>query len=446
MMGLKKLRINFNPKYHLVPKYFSSISSDILFKFKHNMDLHEHEMTCMKTPLNLKKMVSSDVLHNKIATEFLAESDELELFYTAPSFENKEVNSPKNSFIQIKLPLQENKNLRHRYILFRPESIRIGRVLEALDFTATFVSYLHCKNVPFSRACTMITVCVDHLKFFTNLRGDKNLMINAYPTYSGNSTVEIRTDVYQEHAKDEFKMVASALFLMAARDSTVYSKPYSVPKLNFDEEPDKTSCLLRNELAKLNQENRKKMSNTSLFKSPPSEPESLELHEIFLKIQGNLSEKSPFKYMRSTRKKKSLLMHSQDRNIHGKIFGGYLMRESIEFAWLIAYTYAEVANLEFQAIDDFNFLTYVDIGSILDFEAMVTYTQGSLIHVRVEAIKYPKVLKEGEKETQKCAEMNITFKCPSKVVDPIYPGTYEEAMLYLESKRRVIKQMEFSQN
>ena len=75
------------------------------------------------------------------------------------------------------------------------------------------------------------------------------------------------------------------------------------------------------------------------------------------------------------------------------------MKESIEFAWLVAYNYADVDHPEFEIIDYFNFINYADIGSIVDFEAMVTYTQGGLIHVKVEAIKYPKVIKDQEKES-----------------------------------------------
>ena len=67
------------------------------------------------------------------------------------------------------------------------------------------------------------------------------------------------------------------------------------------------------------------------------------------------------------------------------------MKESIEFAWLVAYNYADVDQPEFEIIDDFNFINYADIGSIVDFEAMVTYTQGGLIHVKVEAIKYQRL-------------------------------------------------------
>ena len=458
--------------FNLFPRsYFTT--SEALFKFKHTLDLHEHETSCMKVPRSqLTKMSAQEIINNRIASEFLAKPEEIELYYTAKSFTGpKDFNYPYNSFIQIKLPLAENKELRDKYIRFFPQYIRVGRLLEALDFTATFVSYFHCKNEPFSRTCTMITVCVDHLKFFSNLRGDRNILINAYPTFSGKSTVEIRTDLYEEiadkttsienkaktvissenqenqennHDYDNYRMAGSALFLMAAREYNDYSKAYTVPQLMLNLGPDSQRAILRSELGKLNQDLRKKQVSTSLFKSPPSEQESLELHEIFIRNEENLRKNINIKYISDTHKTKSLLMHNQDRNIHGKIFGGYLMKESIEFAWLLAYSYTNGDFPEFEAIDDFNFLSFVDIGSILDFDATVTYTEGRLIHVRVEAIKYPKVLKQGEKERQKCTELHITFKCAKRALEPIYPATYEEAMNYLEAKRRVMKQLEFS--
>ncbi len=221
--------------------------------------------------------------------------------------------------------------------------IRVGRLLEALDFTATFVSYLHCHTEPLSRICTMVTLCVDHLKFYNIIRADRNILINSYPTFSGKSTIEIRTDLFQKtDNSSEESLVASALFLMAARDSNDYNKPYFIPKLVETNEEEIEKCKLRKELGRLNQEERKKLGSTNLFKSPPNQEESEELHKIFLALKMNRGGLKEFNSISDTLTTKSLLMHLQDRNVHGKIFGGYLMRESIEFAWLIAYRYTKV--------------------------------------------------------------------------------------------------------
>lgn len=46
-------------------------------------------------------------------------------------------------------------------------------------------------------------------------------------------------------------------------------------------------------------------------------------------------------------------MHVQDKNLHGKIFGGHVMREAIELGWLNAYLHCKgKGNPEIFNIDD----------------------------------------------------------------------------------------------
>ncbi len=40
--------------------------------------------------------------------------------------------------------------------------------------------------------------------------------------------------------------------------------------------------------------------------------------------------------MAETVKSTQILMHGQDRNRHGKMFGGYLMREAFDISWITA--------------------------------------------------------------------------------------------------------------
>ena len=131
-------------------------------------------------------------------------------------------------------------------------------------------------------------------------------------------------------------------------------------------------------------------------------------------------------------------MHIQDRNIHGKIFGGYLMRESIELAWLVAYKYAKFDHPEFEAIDDFTFHVPVEIGSILELDATVTYSEAQFMNITVEATKVMRNETEGRWERKKCTELHISFRCPeTAIIKPVYPATYAEAMKFLYSKRRM---------
>lgn len=57
-----------------------------------------------------------------------------------------------------------------------------------------------------------------------------------------------------------------------------------------------------------------------------------------------------------TRVEKTVLKHSQDRNIHGKIFGGLLMRESLELAIVCAYKQGQGAMPRIFNVDDVHFI------------------------------------------------------------------------------------------
>ena len=118
--------------------------------------------------------------------------------------------------------------------------------MEILDYVASNVGYIYCYSEPADRLTTLVTVCVDNLRFFKPLQADKDMRINAYPTYVGSSTIEIRTDIVQQTSENAKRdLVASAQFLMAARDIKDHSKPYKVPQLTFENESEEEKSRLR---------------------------------------------------------------------------------------------------------------------------------------------------------------------------------------------------------
>jgi acyl-coenzyme A thioesterase 9 len=69
---------------------------------------------------------------------------------------------------------------------------------------------------------------------------------------------------------------------------------------------------------------RKDAAKKSLTYTAPSSEESNIIHNMFLNIRNSTSMAS--EPISKTRIQKTLLMHLQDRNLHGKVFGGFLMR------------------------------------------------------------------------------------------------------------------------
>ena len=65
--------------------------------------------------------------------------------------------------------------------------------------------------------------------------------------------------------------------------------------------------------------------------------ESSNYQDFLIKMQMKLrTDPSKVVRMKDTMRMTQILMHGQDRNSHGKMFGGYLMREAFEISWITA--------------------------------------------------------------------------------------------------------------
>jgi len=220
--------------------------------------------------------------------------------------------------------------------------------------------------------------------------------------------------------------------VFVARSIEDHSKSVKVPRLIFDGEDDAEKCLLRFEFGKRNQIERKSFSANSVYKVPPGAEESVLLHNLF-KLTFDKNTMHGYKFINQTKIEKTLIMHLQNRNVHGKIFGGFLMREAFELAWACVYLYAKGEYPEIIHIDEVTFLIPVDVGSLITFTAQVTYVEETLIHVLVTCEKM--MIQTGE--AQKTTEVHLTFITKSQL-QPVLPDSYESGMKYLEAKRRVM--------
>lgn len=67
--------------------------------------------------------------------------------------------------------------------------------------------------------------------------------------------------------------------------------------------------------------------------------------------------------MKATIQRNTLLMHLQDKNLSGKIFGGYILRLAYELGWLTAFKFLKGVYPKCTHIDDVQFLGPVEIGT-----------------------------------------------------------------------------------
>lgn len=64
----------------------------------------------------------------------------------------------------------------------------------------------------------------------------------------------------------------------------------------------------------------------------------------------------PTIWMERTVFQNTKFMHLQNRNIHGKIFGGYIMRAAFELAWVTAVCFLGEDNTVFMYVHDIQFV------------------------------------------------------------------------------------------
>nr|GMD98559.1 acyl-coenzyme A thioesterase 9, mitochondrial-like [Ipomoea batatas] len=141
----------------------------------------------------------------------------------------------------------------------------------------------------------------------------------------------------------------------------------------------------------------------------------------------------------------SLICQPQQRNIHGRIFGGFLMRRAFELAYATAYAFAGSAPC-FKEVDHIDFLKPVDVGNFLRFKSCVLYTElenpsQPFINVEVVAHVTRPELRSSELPYGACFEMNIIdevcFFCNDSKVSNKFYFTFSVCSDALENGPRI---------
>jgi acyl-coenzyme A thioesterase 9 len=111
-------------------------------------------------------------------------------------------------------------------------------------------------------------------------------------------------------------------FSMVCRDAHT-NKARRVPPLIIESEEEKMLWQIGQE----HKESRTEFNQASLDKKPPTEEEATELHRFMLEVKGKEEYKGEkIVEIDDTTIQNVAIMFPQERNLHGKVFGGYLMR------------------------------------------------------------------------------------------------------------------------
>lgn len=212
----------------------------------------------------------------------------------------------------------------------------------------------------------MVTANVDNFQFYDEITVEESLFLDGYVTSVGRTTIEVRIDI---SGKETGKFYSSCFYLFAARHRDDHSKGFEVPKLIFEGERDPQLCQERQELGEKNQQARKDKMKQSLYNQPPTSEEIALIHKLFQESEKlqNLENQGHSLFLHESRLEKNILMHYQNQNIHGKIFGGLLMREAYELGYMAALLQGDGTHPTMYYLNDVTFFKPVEIGSATKF-------------------------------------------------------------------------------
>jgi len=138
--------------------------------------------------------------------------------------------------------------------------------------------------------------------------------------------------------------------------------------------------------------------------------------------------------MRENRLESTLLIWPNEMNVHNTLFGGVLVRNAIEVAYMTVAQYLRsTAWAALMAVDDVFFVRPIPSGAMIKQVGQVIYTEGPDMVVRVEVLVCPP--RQHPAVWQRATVFYLHFRWPP-IVPGVLPQAYEEFLLYLEGQRR----------
>lgn len=358
--------------------------------------------------------------------------------------------APPQSELQVKTPAQSRTSILYGfssdYILreqYRDpwNEVRIGKLLEDLDALAGTISVKHCCDEDSTtRPLLLVTASVDKIVLKKPISVDIDLKIVGSVIWVGRSSMEIQLEVIQfsgEKSNATDSVALTANFIFVARDSKTH-KAALVNRLSPETDQEKLifeEAEARSKLRKRKSVGERKETDDGIAKRLN---ELLTEGRIFSDMPALADRNSIL--LRDTHLENSLICQPQQRNIHGRIFGGFLMHRAFELAFSTAYAFAGLVPC-FLEVDHVDFLRPVDVGDFLRFKSCVLYTEpekpdGPLINVEVVAHVTRPELRSSE--VSNTFYFTFTVRPEAKALENgfrirnVVPATEEEARRILE--------------
>jgi acyl-coenzyme A thioesterase 9 len=286
----------------------------------------------------------------------------------------------------------------------------------------------------------LVTVSVDRVDFLHKLSVNKDMQMRGYVLFSSGSTVMIKIDVLERESDDDlWEEVGDALFIFVAR-CVETGKAYKVPDMKISPYDDIQATTKAYGIGLAIKKLSRDKSMRDLHHSLPEFEESEHYQQYLSKIeQIQKTNPSSVVEMASTIMEHRVIMHSQNVNMYGNLFGGYMMQQAFDIAMITVLKQSiewgnGCSSPELLRVDQVLFLKPVTVGSICIFKSKVTLIEemdkiGHVLRVVVKAY-------DGHRDQTN--NFNFLFAVQAPTPRYILPVTFDDILEYHEAARRLL--------
>lgn len=246
--------------------------------------------------------------------------------------------------------------------------MRFGKILEDLDALAGNIAFNHVEGNPL-----IVTAGVDRIRVRTRPDIGADQYLSGKVTWVGNSSMEIRMKISAgEDGPEWLEAYFTFVTLHPETKRAIKMRPL-LPETNEDRanfELGAVKAQLKKDARKSKLQIGRPLSEQSL-KIDARAAQLLEEAGTLLRMPS-LADPSTM-LMDSTSQSNAMVAQPQARNLHDRIFGGFLMRRAFELAFATAYMFGG-DKPRFLETDDISFDKPVDVGDLLVFKSRVLYT------------------------------------------------------------------------
>jgi acyl-coenzyme A thioesterase 9 len=313
-------------------------------------------------------------------------------------------------------------------------AIRIGKFYEALDALTADSAYMHTDG--HKKGLALVTAGHYFSRKLRRTLPDVDFTIRCYPTAVGNSSLEIRTDAIQN---DKLVNFCHTVMVCVDRNTLRPAKGMISPLIN---DPKDSFQAERSDLANLHGVVRKRRAESSVtlhsrnLTLPPNDSEMRQIHAMHREATQSASFTKIVNVGDHTHST-SLVVFPEQRNVHGKTFGGFVVAQAFDFAYVAATKYVRGQRFASVGIDEASFLQPIAIGDLINFHCRVVHSdpKSGVFRVSVNV----DVLDKRDPSRQRISRTNFLrfiFAAEANAIPPLLPRSYNEILGYVNAARR----------